>query len=106
MKHLIEVGRRLTNLAMIIVCSSALFAQGPGVQIADIDRSADPCTDFYQYANGAWRAANPIPASMTRWSRVIATAESTRGRMERNLVKGFRGGVWWRGAGALNTVGF
>ena len=98
MKHLIEVGRRLTNLAMIIVCSSALFAQGPGVQIADIDRSADPCTDFYQYANGAWRAANPIPASMTRWSRVIATAESTRGRLKGILEDVSRRDGWPRGS--------
>ena len=38
--------------------------------------------DFYQYANGAWRAANPIPPFMTRWSRVHATAEATKGRLK------------------------
>ena len=32
-----------------------------GIEPADVDRAADPCTDFYAFANGAWRAANPIP---------------------------------------------
>ena len=36
---------------------------------ADLNRSVAPCDDFYEFANGAWRAANPIPAAMPRWSR-------------------------------------
>ena len=39
------------------------------VVIADMDRKTDPCTDFFGYSNGAWRANNPIPPSMGRWSR-------------------------------------
>jgi endothelin-converting enzyme/putative endopeptidase len=34
-----------------------------------MDRSVAPCTDFYDYANGAWRSSNPIPDYMDRWSR-------------------------------------
>ena len=33
-----------------------------GVDLAAIDASASPCTDFYQYANGKWLASHPIPA--------------------------------------------
>ena len=33
-----------------------------GVDLAAIDTSASPCTDFYQYANGKWLASHPIPA--------------------------------------------
>src|SRR5262245_557584 len=49
-----------------------------GIYLGDIDRGADPCVDFYAYANGAWRAANPIPASQVRWSRRWAAGDSAK----------------------------
>jgi endothelin-converting enzyme/putative endopeptidase len=40
----------------------------PGLDVASMDRTVDPCQDFYQYACGGWRRNNPIPADQASWS--------------------------------------
>jgi putative endopeptidase len=73
---------RLQHLALAIMfCASTLCAQDKplhGIDVNDMDRKASPCQNFYDYANGNWRANNPIPPSMTIWSRRWAAGESTK----------------------------
>ena len=40
----------------------------PGLDVTAMDRSANPCVDFYQYSCGGWQKSNPIPADQTSWS--------------------------------------
>src|SRR4051794_1976480 len=39
----------------------------PSLETRYMDRSADPCTDFYKYACGAWNKLNPIPPDQSHW---------------------------------------
>ena len=73
MRHL------MTLLAVSLMLSTALFGQAapePAKKPADVrfspdilDKSIDPCTDFYAYACSKWQAQNPIPSDRPGWGR-------------------------------------
>jgi putative endopeptidase len=39
----------------------------PGLDVEAMDRSVDPCSDFYAYSCNGWRARNPIPPDQASW---------------------------------------
>src|SRR6266851_6431058 len=68
-----------------------------GVETTDLDRTVNPCEDFYQFANGAWRGANPIPASMQRWSRRWKAGEQNKEKL-RDILEELSRSRWPEGS--------
>jgi putative endopeptidase len=76
----------LRFVPILMLAAGTALAQAPAVLKADaskpeppvtvksfdlsaIDKTADPCTDFYQYSCGNWVKTNPIPSDQVRWAR-------------------------------------
>jgi putative endopeptidase len=72
--------RALVLLCAIVGCNrpqlrsdhESANQQSPKAATYVVDRSIDPCVDFYAYACGPWLHEHPIPATYSRWSRFAA----------------------------------
>jgi putative endopeptidase len=74
----------LTLLFAISVAT--IFGQtGHGYDLASLDKNTPACTDFYQYANGGWLSANPIPAAYSAWGVANLLDEKTRDQLHEIL---------------------
>jgi endothelin-converting enzyme/putative endopeptidase len=48
--------------------AEATLPYTPSLDVSAMDKSVDPCVDFYKYSCGGWQKKNPIPADQTGWS--------------------------------------
>jgi endothelin-converting enzyme/putative endopeptidase len=70
----------LSLAAACALCSASLHAQqpaplpletmpySPSLDVNSLDRSVDPCVNFYKFSCGGWQTHNPIPADQASWS--------------------------------------
>ncbi len=61
-----------TIIAIMAISATTMpcFGQGnlkSGIQLSNLDRSAAPGNDFYQFACGGWVKNNPLPAAYSRF---------------------------------------
>src|SRR5690349_21257430 len=70
---------------------------GKSIETTDLNRAVDPCTDFYEFTNGAGRAPNPIPAAMQGGSRRWQAGETNEEGV-RDILEELSKGHWPQGS--------
>jgi endothelin-converting enzyme/putative endopeptidase len=53
----------------------------PALDVTSMDRSVDPCADFFQYSCGGWIKSNPIPPDQSSWSVYAKMQDENRVRL-------------------------
>ncbi len=56
-------------------------ASEPVLDVSAMDKTADPCVDFYAYSCGSWRKKNPIPPDQSSWSTYGKLEDENRAQL-------------------------
>ncbi len=79
----------MRKLYLVVLCMLFVFGctkEKHGLDMANMDRTADPAQDFYQYVNGGWLAKTEIPESESRWG-VFSEIRDLNKRQIRSLLQ-------------------
>jgi putative endopeptidase len=88
MKRLVMLGFTFLALVAAIGQTNAPTPpNSPKFDLNNLDRSVDPCVDFYKFACGGWMARNPIPSDQTRWGQFNELIENNNAVLRDILEK-------------------
>jgi putative endopeptidase len=85
---------RIRLVALSISCflslanaqQAAIEKSEPALDVTSMDRSIDPCTDFFAYSCGGWIKKNPIPPDQSTWDTYSKMQDENLARL-RNILE-------------------
>ena len=76
---------RLLAPLILLFASISSFAQHsesePVLDISFMDKTVDPCVDFYTYSCGGWMKNNPIPPDQSNWNTYSKLEDENRAQL-------------------------
>ena len=64
-----------------MAATTTAFAQGIGIRMENMNKEANPGTDFYDYACGGWKKNNPLSPEYARFGSFNTVAEENNKRV-------------------------
>ena len=74
-------------ITLLTACGSSTAPLTSGIDLANLDTTAAPGTDFYRYATGGWSDSHPLTAEYARFGSFDLLAENNRTQL-RELIEG------------------
>jgi len=71
--------------AVLPLGAQGTYQQKTPLDPANVDRTANACVDFYQFANGGWVRNNPLPAAYARWGSFEELGEKNQATLTKIL---------------------
>jgi putative endopeptidase len=93
-------------LASVAAAQPVPPAKAPAIDPGNFDKAAKPCEDFYQFANGAWLAAHPIPADRSRYGGFDELADRNRDVVKKILEETSQKADWTKGSSQQKVSDF
>ncbi|MDF1611916.1 MAG: M13 family metallopeptidase [Stygiobacter sp.] len=75
-----------------------------GFDLSNLDKSADPTKNFYQFAVGGWVKNNPIPDDQVRWGSFTILAEDNN-KILREIIEAAAAKQNWEKGSAKQKIG-